>query len=237
MVSLKDLLKFKSKVEIKGPDGSVLKVVWLKILGDEDLSNAYRLARIASSDKRKKLRNPETPEYKDEIEVISELQRSDLEIIIRQSAQNRYQTESFVKINRDELPTIESVAIEPDAPSLEEQEKLDALLVAEESDYQKRLDEYVEERMTVLNSTLADKTDAEVLAMAKEEMVNVLPLQNFVSELTAQKIYRGTFQDANCSKREFDSVDDFKQAHPFIKEQLLTEYSKLEIAPDEIKNS
>ena len=56
MASLKDLLKYKSEVEIKAPTtDKVLAKVWVRTIGDDDLNTSFKLARIASSNRRKKL--------------------------------------------------------------------------------------------------------------------------------------------------------------------------------------
>lgn len=236
MASLKDLLKYKEKVEIKNQSGKTLKSVWIRLLGDEDLTRAYKLARVASTDKRAALTNPDTIDFKDEVAILGDFPRQDLIDVIKQSNQNKFTSEAFVKVNREEAIKLEDIAVEPDAPTLEEQELMDKKIQDQEDAYQKKIDEYVELRLSELAASLESKSDEEVLKMAQKEYSNILPLQTFMSELSAQKVFLGTFQDEACKTQEFESVHDFKNAHPYVKEQLVNAYNSLEISPDDIKN-
>lgn len=237
MASLKDLLKYKDKVEIKDQKEKIIATVWVKILGDEELNLAYKLSRVASTTKRARLNDVESLDYRDEIEVIAELPRETQEQMIIESYTNKFLSEAYVKVDREELPELDEVAAEPDAPSLQEQEMLDALLVKQEITFQERLNQYKEGRLSELKQRLSTNTDEEILAEARKEVINVIPLQTFFAELTAQKIFRGTFKDEACKHRAYDDPEEFRDTHSFIKEQLISAYTKLEIAPDEIKNS
>lgn len=234
-VSIKELFTYKKDVEIKNRSGEKA-TIWVKLMGESDLNESYRLARVASSKKRELLRDPESVDYQDEIAPLSELTREELEQMILGAKKNRFIAESFVKVDREELPEIDEVSSTPDAPTLEEQEILDKKFEEQKDDYEKRLDQYVEDRLAEVIALLKEKTDEEVIKEAQDEMVNILPLQTFFFELNAQKGFRGTYEDKECKKRIFDNVDDYKSANDALKKQVLDAYTQLEIGADDIKN-
>lgn len=236
MARLADLFRYKTKIHIKDQSGKTKATVWLRIIGDEDLNNCYKLARIASSKRRKLLRQETTLEYLDEVAPVEEMEIEELRKIVRQSKETEFIAESYVTINREDLPKIEDIAVEPDAPTLEEQEMLDGRLLEIELAYQNALKQYVQDRLEAFDAELVQMPREEMEVLTKKALSNILPLRTFADELAAQKIFHATYQDEACTKREFASVDDFKEAHRFVKEQLLEAYNELELAIDDIKN-
>jgi len=55
-------------------------------------------------------------------------------------------------------------------------------------------------------------------------------------ELNNQKVWRSTYIDKNLKERGYSSVDEFKDAHPVVRNQLIDAYRALEIGPEELKN-
>jgi 3-oxoacyl-ACP reductase-like protein len=238
MVSISDLLKYKDEVKIVHPNDpkKVIWKGWVKILGDESIKEAYKFARIASSNKRAALKDMNSVDYQDEINSIGELDDEMLHNIIRASKENDYTRESVAIVSRQELPKIEEIADEPDAPSLEDQEKLDAAEEKVQDEFLKAVSEYVEQRKIELETDLQNKSREEIVKMAQEESAKIIPMQYFLQELDDQKGYRGTYVDKECKVKAFKSVEEFKDTHTAIKAQILAAYKRLEIEPDEVKN-
>lgn len=235
-LSIKELFTYKKEVILRDRNDKEVAKCWVRLLGESDLNRAFKMARIESTRKRASYRDTSTDDYKDEIEPISDLSRDELITMILGARKNKFTSESFVKINRDELPKIEEVAIEPDAPDLEEQETLDKKLREQADNYNLRVDEYVNTRLTESRAELDAKSDEEILAEAKLEMSNILPLQAFYVALTAYKAYLGSYTDKNCTNRIFSSIEDFDSADSLLKNQLSDAYNELEIGADDIKN-
>lgn len=235
MVSIKELFTYTKDVVVKNRD-DITATLYVKLLGESDLNESYKLSRIASTNRREALRNKESIEYQDEILPLVDLTREELTAMILGTHKNRYMSEAFVKVNREELPKIEEIAIEPDAPDLEEQEILDKRFDEQKEDYDRRIDEYVEDRLTELKATLVDKKDEEIIKFAQDEMANILPLQAFFTELLAQKGFRGSFVDKECKKRIFSTIEEYKGADESLRKQILEAYTTLEIGADDIKN-
>lgn len=234
--SIADLLRYKQKVDLRR-NNEVIGSVWLRVLGDYDLQLCYKQARIASAKMRAALRTVGSLEYEDHISVIpTNNSREECVTLIKQSKLNNFLAEAYASIDREEPPKIDEVAAEPDAPTLEEQEKLDKISEDQESTFQQKIRQYMEEHTTTLEAELAQKSDDEIFAMTQFEMSNVLSLGEFQTEVQTQKVYRATFTDEKCKTRAFADIDEYRNAHTSIKDQLLFAYNALELSPDEIKN-
>lgn len=237
MASIGDLLKYKTEVKLVHPQTKkVLQTVWVKIMGDEAVKEAYKFGRIASSKMRKELQDTSSSDYELHIKSLEEQEDTDLYDLIVAAKVNEFSQQSVAVIARDELPKIEEIAVEPDAPTLPEQEELDREEEKVSEEFLRKINEYVNARKEELEATLKKTSRKKILEMAQEEMKNVVPMQVFMAELENQKGYRGTFTDKECKTKAFSSIEDFTDAHADIKTQILEAYHKLEMGPDDIKN-
>lgn len=235
-VSVTDLLRYKKRVELVRGE-KILREVWVRVLGDEDLQRSYRQGRIASSKKRAALRTPGTPEYEDDIEPIPLLNTRDECInLIKQSRMNTIVGEAYANIDREEPVKLEEVAVEPDAPTLEEQETLDKKIKDQEESFQTKIGQYITEHTALLDAELQIKTDEELFDVTRIEVSNLLSLQEFQAEVMAQKVFRATYNDEKCRIRSFADIDEYRNSHTAIKDQLIQAYTILELSPDEVKN-
>ena len=175
-------------------------------------------------------------EYKLEIASLDEQDDKDLYELIVAGKVNDFTRESVAVIAREELPKLEEIAVEPDAPTLEEQEKLDKAETATEDRFTEAIKKYVDERKIELEAELKKAKHPKLVDMAKEQIVAMAPTRAFLEELSDQKGYRGTYLDKECKTKAFDSIDEFKDLVSFHKEQILQAYAELEMGPDEIKN-
>jgi hypothetical protein len=234
-VRLADLLKFKGKLEIKDEDSKVISTVWIRLMGDEDIQAAYRQARIVSAARRDKLRDPESDEAKDILLQLKEQDRDYLTEIIITARENRFAAEAPVIATREELPTLDEVAARPDAPTLEEQEILDKGIEEVNEKFLKAVEDYIQTKVAETRAELAEYDDEKILELARKDMEIIQPLQVFMQEVNDQKGFRGTFLDASCKTRGFDSVEEFKDSHPLIKSQIIAKYDSLEIGSEDLK--
>ena len=237
MATLDNLLRYKSKVVLKHPKtGKDIKVVWVRLLGDEDLREAFKFSRIASAEKRAALRDKESDVYKDEIGELSDQSREDLVSLIVATRENIYANEAPVVVKREDLPEISEIAVQPDAPTLEEQERLDALTNEINDRYKKSVEDYIETKKQETLAELKGLKFDKVLEKAIVEFINLQALQSFVDELNTQRGYRGTYEDEECKIRGFSSIEAFKNADTSIKQQLINAYAELEMDNDDLKN-
>lgn len=236
-LNLKELFKWKSKVDILDENNNIAATVWVRVLGDWDIQQAYKLSRAASNLKRLALRDSSTLDYQDEVLPVQDFTREEKYEVIKSARQTSIIGEATVAIERPELPKIEEIAPEPDAAGLEDLEKLDKITDKIERDYQRDIENYVNERMAILNHELEDMSDEELSSLAMKEVSNVVPFSIFMEELGLQKIFRGTYLDEYCKERAFDSIEEVRDLHSLVKQQLLNAFSALELNPDEVKNS
>lgn len=237
MATLSDLLRFKKQIEIKHPTTQkVLSQPWIRILGDEDLKEAYRWARIASAAKRAAVKDKNSTDSKDARAQLSETSREDLFYLMRAARENAFVSEATAIVVRPDLPKIDEIAAIPDAPTLEEQEIQDKREAETEESYQKALREYVETKLAELEVELNNLSEDDLYSRASLELINVQAMEAFNNELNDQKAYRGTYNDEACKNRAFSSIEDFKETHTLIKEQIIAAYSELEMGADDLKN-
>lgn len=237
MGSLSDLLRYKQKVDLKNERDEIIATTWLRVIGDHDQQESYKLGRVASAKKRAALKDETSTDYIDEIEPFDMASREECLQIIVASRSSNFTAEAISANNREELPTLKDVAIDPDAPELEEQEKLELLKLEREVAYQKKLDEFVQTKVTELNASLESLSVEELRDLARQEAANILALTVFVTTVAEEKTWRAVYEDEFCKHRSFESVEEFRNLHPDIKEQLMLAYQKLEMGPAEIKNS
>jgi len=231
-----DLLRWKKEIEIKDPQGNVIDTAYMRIIGDYDLQESFRLARIASTKRRAILRDTTSDEYQDEVSVLDEANLEQCLEIIGASRNSQFEAEATSATVVPDLPEIEEIAVDPDAPTLEEQEQLDAKISVLNAEYQKQIEEYVETKKTELHATLEAMSLEQVRELAKEEISNVLALGAFMDALNNERVWRATYVDKLYKERAYDSVEEFKNASSFIRAQLIEAYQQLEIGPDELKN-
>jgi len=237
MASLADLLRYKKEISILAPDTTrVVKKIWIRVLGDLDLTISYKAARLASSAKRAALRDIESDDYKDEVLGVSDLSPQEQRDVIKTSRLSNIISEAMVAIERPELPKLEEVSIEPDAATLEELEIFDATEKKIDDGYQKKIEEYIQLKTDELEQQLLLLSAEELVIESQKEVSNLVPFSIFMTELNAQKAFYGTFQDQACKMREFESIEDFRQLPKSVQEQIIYEINTLEISGADIKN-
>jgi len=236
MGSIQDLFKYKRPVEIKDPKGNTVMTLWVRLLGDHDLTESYRMGRLASARTRRELRNTESDEYIAEVSLIEEGASKDLIELIKQSQQSDVVTQASSAIDREDIPKIENFATDPDAPTLEEQEKRDIEELQNELDYQNKVREYIDTRNLEIVERLQAMDRGQLIDESRKAMSNLRALTTFIQEVVNQKSFRGTYLDKECKKRAFQDYDDYLNQHSSLKTQIEAAYQDLEVSPDELKN-
>lgn len=236
MASLSQLFRFKKQLSIKDPRTEEEKIkIWIRLLGDDDLKESYKVARLSSSKKREILRDTSSEDYALMIAEIQGFEDTDLRSLIIAERENQFINEAPIVVTREDLPEIEEIAVEPDAPTLEEQEKLDIKTKALDKVFLDNINSYVETKKKELLTELEGLSHEALFEMAKTTMTNVQPLQVFAEELNYQKGYRGSYMDKDCKIKAFDSVEDFKDSDSSVIQQIVNAYASLELSPDDLK--
>ena len=236
MGTLSNLMRWKSEYTLKSPDGKDLKKVYLRIIGDNDLQESYRLARIASAEKRDKLRDVDSNDFKDQVLSWKDATEDECKALIRAARENNWQTQAFSIVVRPDEVKLADIALDPDAPTLEEQEKLDAANIEVDVNYQKALEEFIETKRNELTDELSKLSIEELRLLAQAETVVVLPLTVFMNELLDQKVWRAVYEDKDMTEHGFISVEDYRSMLQPLRDQLAGAYLELEQGADDLKN-
>jgi hypothetical protein len=234
---LSNLFRFKEELTILNPKtGKPTKnKVWIRLLGDDDIKKSYEAARVASAERRAVLRNQESEERRAVLAQLSDLSQESLRELIVAEAENGFIGQAPVIVERQNLPEIEEVAAEPDAPTLEEQEILDKQTAEQDKVFLDSITEYVETKKAELDAELDTFTDEQIFERATKTIENIQPLQAFAEELADQKGFRGTYLDKECKIKGFKDIQDFKNSHTSLKQQIIAKYESLEMGTEDIK--
>lgn len=236
MGTLSQLLRWRTEYILKNTDGTELKKVWIRVIGDHDLQEAYKLARVASAEKRARLRDVDSIDYKDEVLSFLDADAATCRELIRASKENSWTSQALSIVVRPDEAKISEIAVDPDAPTLEEQEKQDALNKEIEEKYQKSIEEYVAQKRIELDAELDQLELKDIQRIAQAEASVLLPLITFMNELLEQKVWRAVYEDKELTIHGFDSIEDFRATKQEIRDQLLAEYTRLEQGLDGLKN-
>lgn len=242
-MDLATLLRWKTDFDLKDQNdkpilddaGNPVKI-YMRIVGDFDLQESFRLARMASAEKRKRLRDPESDDYKAEIKLFEEASKEECELIIKTSRSANWYSQAFSAVIRPDEVKISDVAVDPDAPTLEEQEKLDAANEEADAQYRRELDQFVETKGKELDEELSKLELTDLRLLAQIETSIILPLNIFMSELVEQKVWRSIYLDKDYTVRAYRDVKHYRDTPDIIKKQLEQAYTELESREDGLKN-
>lgn len=240
---ISNLLRWKDSVTLKnekgapilGKDGKPV-VVWVRIITDKDLEEAFKKARIASARMRAKLLDEQSDEYQALIAPFDDADRDACYEMSLAGMGAGWISEALSTVVRPDLPKLDEIARDPDAPTLEEQERLDALIADVETKYQADIEEFVQTKQTEAKTMLDAFNDEQIREQAKISVLVTLPLEVFLSELAEQKVWRAVFTDEACTVRGFSDVEDYRSSVTVIKEQIRAKYDELEEGHSDLKN-
>lgn len=236
MSKISELLRWKKKVDLVDEKGNFLATVYLRVIGDTDLQEAYKLSRLASSKKRAALRNVDTIDYQDEILTFKDASEEECKALIKAARGNNWVSEAYSVVVRPDEVKLSEVAIDPDAPTLEEQEKLDIENKKIDDKYQEDLDAYMKQKEVELDADLATLDLEALRVLAQVEATQILPLTVFINELQDEKTWRACYNDKEYKERAFTSLAEFRETKEFLRNQLIAAYQELEVGVEQIKN-
>lgn len=237
MGKLSELLRWKRTIKLVNPtDASIVEIVYMRIIGDYDLQESYKLARLASEQKRARLRDVDSDDFKDQIASFKDATEEECKALIQAARESAWTSQALSAVVRPDEVKLSEIAVDPDAPTLEEQEKLDAANREVDAKYQQDLQDFVEQKRKELQGELAQLSVEQLRTLSQAEAIVLLPLTTYFNTLTVEKTWRSVYVDEAMTERGFDSADDFMQMLEPLRNQLLEAYSELEEAAGDIKN-
>jgi len=238
-----DLLRWKTSIVLKDEYDKILLdekgnpvTIYMRVVGDQDLQDAFKLARVRSAEKRKTLRDETSLEYLDQVAPIKEASREDCVELIKTARTQTFQSEAYANVERPEAVKIEEIAVDPDAVSLEEQEQLDAANEKIDKEYEEAIKTYTETRIKETDVEFESVSIENVRSIAELEVSNITSLAIFLQEVLDYKIIMACYTDKALTQKAFDSVAEYRSSNTFIKTQISEAYMRLELGADEIKN-
>lgn len=228
-VDIQRLFTWGKKQEIVNSEGDVEAVVYMRLLGDEDINKARVFALRKSAELRRKLYNPDSDERIAHIREIYEVEKEDLINFV------------LVFSMREITDRAWKTVIIPAPKPPKSNSKLEKM-----EQFQKEVDEYPEKRRKAVQEFItkeADELKKSLQEKDKEELYKlyVKGLIDEFCELEAYKAYReyevylGCYKDENYSERFFSSFEKYANLEPNMKNRFRAAYETLDISMDELK--
>jgi hypothetical protein len=203
--------------------------VFMRILGDADMSRARVAALRRSAELRKKLKDLDSDER---IAFIKEIDDISLESLVA----------VIVVFSMRDLTDKASKKLKIRVPKIP---RSDAKTSVQEK-YQAEVDSYPERRQTELRELLEKEVDILKVSLEKEgkEALYTKYITVMIDEMCERELlsafkdwccYFGSYKDESLSIRLFNSFEDFINMPPNLKQQFLNEYASMELYGDDLK--
>lgn len=226
-VDILKLFEFKKEFKLQIPGGDEVSI-WLKLPGDADMNKARTRSLRAGADLRAKLRDPKSDEALAMIPDAGEHSKEDI-IEILLALITFELNKKYIKEVHIPYPT------EPEEPDLESMEQ-----------YQKEVDAYgarLEEELIhkVLQAKEEERKRYNKLSKAKliEEYKSLVISETVMNEF--EIVYMGylvmfsTYKDEACTKRLFESYEQYLNSPATLKDQLVQFVRQLNLSNAELK--
>ncbi len=229
-VDISKLFEFKSDVELHTVDGKTIKV-YLRLPNDGDIGKARVRAIRDSAKFRNDLRNPKWEDREVYLPDVSDFSKEDMVSLIKSYSIRQISVEVS---NNIEIPFPK----EPDGEAV--------LEVHEE--YQKAIDEYpalvnkklmseIKSGLENLEKVLKKKTKKQLIILHERELIKELSDGKFGVSFRERNAYYSTFSNKERTQKFFSSYEELRDSPTLLKEQLMNEYSKLELGSEALKKS
>lgn len=236
-MDLNQLFKWKGELIIKDKKGEPVTTgkrtltLHQRVLGDADLTVVRKKALKASRKLRRELLDPDSEAH---LAMIPEYETMDDNIL-----RNAVILSEALEIRRVAMDT----AIKPKEPkelvvgaSLEEQEDYEDALEKYRDDLNTAINERSTEIMERRSEELSELDRDALVSAYTKGMSNALCRTEMVNEYNSWCAYLGTFSDKATKKRAFKSFQDFDNAAPELKGQVINGYLQLEVEGGDLKN-
>jgi hypothetical protein len=229
-VDISRLFYWGSGFDITGKNGEKLFKAYIRLVGDAELSRARVFALRCSAKMRNDLKNKD----------------NDFRMAFIPESYEDYTTDNMVEliasinmqeITRQAISVVSiPVPVEPDS---------DASLEVQEA-YQQEIDDYPMKRAEILKTYISKELDSfkkelkkkprkELEKMYENSLINSYCENEMLGKFKEMCCYFGCFKDKDFKKPLFKSYEEYSNILSEIKEQLLDNYSSLELSNDDLK--
>lgn len=228
-VDISKLFKWNRKAEVKDSNGEVVLEVYLRLLGDADINRVRVAALRASASLRRKLNDPNSDEFLAYIPELEFVERESLiEGILIQSTRDF--TQQALKELKFNLP------VEPHSEAtLEEQEKFQAEVDAWSTKREDTVREYVLEKIERKREEISELPTEVLYKDYIKKLINFMCEEELMKTYREQSIFYGAYTDDTYTTKVFNSIEEYNNLSPIVKEQLQAQYIALELDGEDLK--
>lgn len=216
---------FKWKTSIKIDDSTF----YVRVVSDQVVDDARRSGLLEARKLRRDLRDVNNDEYLLHLDALQDLEEEDLRSLI---ISNQMKDVMRQYLNTNPRPTIPPLG---DNPSQEDQEEYEAVKESRDDEYLKDMTSYVEAWEKEFRSTLSNRTQEQLLHMARQNRVDQVCEARFTEVFENHIVANSVYGDDKYKVKLF-TVDQYKQLPVDLKRQLRDAYNSMNIGADDIKN-
>lgn len=230
MSDLANLFRWKREVNIFSATGSSIATVYVKLVGDKDWQEARIKALKKSRSLRVRLRDTGSEVHEANFDGMYSMTIDELVTGIVFSEISDYRDAAVLEMGAELMPEL------MENPTLEDQEEHQEDTDQAKNDRIKLLTEKIEAKTEERREELKDTPREELEKMYISSLINMRCQEEFTNAFREWCIFKGTFSDKKYVKPAFDTWEEFENAAPPLKNQLLSAYTSLEISGEDLKN-
>lgn len=226
---IEELFRWNGTVEIKDTEGNVVETLYQRVVGDADIQRARLEALKASKLMRKALKDPNSDEATIHLPLEDDFTKEELITLILFNKYYLFQNQAEKRVEEKKVKEPKSDA------TLEDQENYIENIENAKKEYQEKVNNSVKQQSELLEEELKEKSTEELFKLWIKENIEIVCRSEMIRVFDEYATFYGTFSDENFKIRRFESIEDFKDLAPRIKNQLMTNYKNLELGLIEVK--
>jgi len=228
-VDVRRLFTWGTAFELSYPGTDEVSLVYMRLVGDEDMNKARVYALRESKKFRNILKDPESDERMALIPSVGDISDSDLVQLVAMFSTRNLSKRSVreVSIRLPKQPK--------DDASLEDQEEYQSKVDSYESSLELARMNFVKEGIEEIKVAIAKLSPEELYDLYVKSLIDEFCELKSLSALRDFTTYFGTFSDSDFKHRYFESLDQLLNLPTHLKDQFISAYQSLEIGGEELK--
>ena len=230
-VDINRLFTWGTVFELTYPGTDEVSMVYMRLVGDEDMNKARVYALRKSREFRNTLRDTSTDDSMALIPPFEDVPYEDLSNMVAMFSTRSLSKKSIRDVSID-LPKQPK-----DNASLEKQEEYQNKIDLYKGQLEIARMDYVREGIENIKKNISDVSHEDLYKMYVKALTDEFCELKSLAALRDFTTYCGTFSDRDYTKRYFDSIEQFLDLPTHLKEQFVSAYQSLEIGGEELKKS
>lgn len=229
-VKLEELFRWKAELPIKDHKGDEVVTVHQRIVSDTDYDKARLAALRKSREVRLALREKSTDEHAAMMESLERYNQEGLISVILLDRVDSYYKEAKARAQIKFPKSPGSDATQEDV------EEYEAAVDGYDEKLNQEVLKVVEELSRKDRETMAELSEGELRELALATLENQICGGIFSAAFSERLAWLGTFKDAGCRNRYFNTFEQFEDLSKEVKDQLVGGYRRLSIGAEDLKN-